>query len=45
MKSKIDKLNVGKILPVAVDLNKLSDVVKHDVKKDVYNTKIIDIED
>ena len=34
------------MVPVPVDLSKLSDVVKNDVvKKDVYNAKIKDIED
>ena len=41
LKSKIDKLDVDKLLPVSVSLSKLSDVVKNDVvKKDVYNAKI-----
>ena len=36
MKSKVDKLDVDKLVPVSVDLSKLSDVVKNDViKKDV----------
>ena len=38
------KINI--LVPVAVDLSKLSDVVKNDVvKKDVYNGKIKDIID
>ena len=46
LKSNVDKLNVDKLLPVPVDLRKLSDVVKNDVvKKDVYNAKIKNIED
>ena len=46
MKSKVDKLDVNKLLPVPVDLSKLSDVVKNDViKKDAYNAKIKHIED
>ena len=46
MKSKVDKLDVDKLIPVPVDLSKLSDVVKHDVvKKDVHNAKIKNIED
>ena len=46
MKSKIDKLDVDKLVPVPVDLSKLSDAVKDDVvKKDVYNAKIKNIED
>ena len=45
-KSKVDKLDVDKLVPVPVDLSKLSDVVKNDVvKKDVYNAKIKNIED
>ena len=46
MKSKVDKLDVDKLVPVPVDLSKLSDVVKNDVvKKDVYNAKIKNTED
>ena len=46
MKSKVDKLDVDKLVPAPVDLSKLSDVVKNDVvKKDVYNAKIKNIED
>ena len=45
-KSKIDILHVDNLVPVLVDLSKLSHVVKNDVvKKDVYNTKIKNIED
>ena len=46
LKSKVDKLDVDKLLPVPIGLSKLSDVVKNDVvKKDVYDAKIKDIED
>ena len=46
LKSKVDKLDVDKLLTVSVDLTKLSDVVKNDaVKKDLYNAKIKNIED
>ena len=46
LKCKVDKLDVEKLVPVTVDLSKLSDVVKNDVfEKGVYNTKIKDIED
>ena len=45
-KNKIDKLDLDKLLPVPVDLSKLSEVLKHDVtNKDVHNTKIKNIED
>ena len=37
LKSKADKLGVDKLVPVLIDLSKLSDVVKNDVaKKDLY---------
>ena len=46
MKSKVDKLDVEKIVPVRVDLSKLRNVVRNDVvKKDVYNAKIKNIKD
>ena len=46
LKSKVAKLDVDKLLPVPVDLGKLSHVVKNDVaKKYVYNAKIKNIED
>ena len=32
LKTKVDKLDIGKLAPVPVDLIKLSDVVKNDVK-------------
>ena len=42
---KEDKLDVGRLVLAHVDLSKLSDVVKtDDVKNDVYNTKIKNIE-
>ena len=46
MKSKVDKLDVDKLVSVPVDLSKLSDAVKNDaVEKAVYNTKINNIGD
>ena len=49
MKSKVQKLEVDKLVPVRVDLSKLSklsDVVKNDVlKKDVYKAKMKNIKD
>ena len=46
MKSKVDKLDIDRLVPLPVDLSKLSDVVKNDVvKKDVSNVKMKDIED
>ena len=37
LKTEVDKLDVNKLVPVPVDLSKLSDVVKSDVKKTVYD--------
>ena len=42
---KLDKLDVDRLRPLLIDLSKLSNVVKTDVvKKDIYNTKITNIE-
>ena len=46
LKSKVDKLDIDRLVPVLVDISKLNNVVKTDVvKKDGYNGKIKDIED
>ena len=38
LKTEVDKLDIDKLVPVPVDLSKLSDVVKNDVvKKAVYD--------
>ena len=38
LKTKVEKLDINKLVPVPVDLNKLSDVVKNDVvRKPVYD--------
>ena len=45
LKTEVDKLDIDKLVPVPVDLSKLSDVVKNDViKKADYNAKITEIE-
>ena len=37
LKTEVDKLDIDKLVPVPVDVSKLSDVVKNDVvKKDLY---------
>ena len=42
MKNKVQKFGVDKLVPVPVDLRKLSDVLKNDfVKKSVYNVRLI----
>ena len=47
-KTEVDKLDIDKLVPVPVDLSKLSDLVKNDVaKKDVYDklvTKVNNID-
>ena len=41
LESKVDKLDVDKLVPVPVDLSKLSDAVKTDVvKKDVIMLRL-----
>ena len=37
LKTEVDKLDIDKLAPVPVDLSKLSDVVKNNVKKAVYD--------
>ena len=45
LKSRVDKLDVEKLVPVPVDLSKVSDVVNNDVvKKTEYNAKVKYIE-
>ena len=46
LNSEEGKLDVDKLVPVPVDLSKLSNSVKNDVvEKDVYNSKIKNVED
>ena len=46
LKTEVDKLDINKLIPVPVDLSKLSNVVKNEViKKTEYDTKIKSIED
>ena len=35
LKAEVDKLDIDKLIPVPVDLSKLSDVVKNDVVKEL----------
>ena len=45
LKTKVDKLDIDKFLPVAVDLSKLSDLVKNDVvKRSVYNKLVAKVD-
>ena len=48
LKSKVDQLDVDKLVPVPVGLSKLSDAVKNDVVKKVYimlKSKILKVKD
>ena len=45
LKTKVDKLSIEKLVPVPVDLSKLSDVIKNDVvKKTVYNKLVVKVD-
>ena len=41
LKTEVDKLDIDKLVPVPVDLSKLSDVVKHDVAKKIVYDKLV----
>ena len=41
LKTEFDKLDMDKLMPVPVDLSKLSDVVKHDVVKKAFYDKLV----
>ena len=45
LKTKVDKLDIDKFVPVAVDLSKLSNLVKNDVvKRTVYNKLVAKVD-
>ena len=41
LKTEVDKLDIDKLVPVSVDLSKLSDVVKNDVVKETLYDKLV----
>ena len=41
MKSKVDKLDVDKVVPTPADLHKLSDVVKYDAVRTTEYDKVV----
>ena len=41
LKTEVDKLDIDKLVPVPVDLSKLSDVVKNDVVKKAAYDKLV----
>ena len=45
LKTEVDKLDIDKLVPISIDISKLSDVVKNDVvKKDVYNKLVAKVD-
>ena len=45
LKTEVDQLDIDKLVPVPVDLTKLSDAVKNDVvKKDVYDILVAKVD-
>ena len=44
LKTELDKLDIGKLATVPVDLSKLSNVVKYNVKKAVYDTLVAKVD-
>ena len=45
LKTEVDKLDIDKLVPVPVDLSKLSDVVKNDVVRETeYNTLVTNVD-
>ena len=45
LKTEFDKLDIDKLVPIPVDLSKISDAVKNDVvKKDVYNKLVAKVD-
>ena len=45
LRTEVDKLDINKLVPVPVDLSKLSDIVKNDVvKKDVYDKLVAKVD-
>ena len=46
LKTEVDELDIDKLVPISVDLSKLSDLVKNDVvEKDVYNKLVAKVDD
>ena len=41
LKTEVDKLDIDKLLPIPVDMSKLSDVVKNDIVKKTEYTKLV----
>ena len=45
LKTEVDELDIDELVPISVDLSKLSDLVKNDVvEKDVYNKLVAKVD-
>ena len=44
LKTEVDKLDIDKLIPIPSDVSKLSNVVKNDVKKTVYNKLVAQVD-
>ena len=44
LKTEVDKLDIDKLVPVPIDLSKLSDLAKNVVKNDVYNKLVTKVD-
>ena len=44
LKTEVGKLDIDKLVPIPNDLSKLSNVVKNDVKKTVYNKLVAKVD-
>ena len=44
LKTEVDKLDIDKLVSIPADLSKLSDLVKNDVKKDVYDKLVAKVD-
>ena len=42
LKTEVDKLDINKLVPVSIDLNKLSNVLKHEVVKKAVYDKLVE---
>ena len=43
LKTEVDKLDIDKLVPVPTDLSKLSNFLKNDVKKTVYDKLVTNV--
>ena len=41
LKTEVDKLDIDRLMPVPVDLSKISDAVKNDIVKKIVDVKLV----